>query len=104
MALLCVNRLRAVMCEIYKIINGMSPGYLRIVTLKEIPYESRSVVLLDQPKIRTVLYDQRSIRHVGAILWNSLPNHFKMCSSQKDFKRIISTWKGPSCKPVFYAL
>ena len=35
-------------CEIYKIINGMSPEYLRqLATLNEIPFESRSVGLLD---------------------------------------------------------
>ncbi len=81
MALLYVNRLRNVMCEIYTIINEMSPEYLRqlhVANLKEIPYETRSVVPLDQPKIRTVLFGQRSIRYEGARLWNSLPNHFKM--------------------------
>ncbi len=32
----------------------MSPEYLRqLVNLKEIPYKTRSIVPLDQPKIRT---------------------------------------------------
>ena len=97
LALLYVNRLHNVMCEIYKIINGMSSEYSQLVNLKEIPYETRSVVPLDQPKIRTVLYGQRSIRYEGARLWNSLPNHFKMTFSLKDFRRIISTWNGPTC-------
>ncbi len=67
------------MYEIYKIIYGMSPEYLRqLFTLKEIPYETRSAVPLDHPKIRTVLYGWISNRYEGARLWNSLPNHFKM--------------------------
>ncbi len=75
LALLYVlNRLRNVMCEIYKIINGMSPAYLLLVTLKEIPYETKSTVALDQPKTRTVFYGQRSIRYEAERLWNSLPN------------------------------
>ncbi len=70
--MLYVNRLRNGMCEICTIINGMSPEYLRqLVTLKEIPYETRSLVPLDQPKIRTVLYAQRSIRYEGARLESS---------------------------------
>ncbi len=66
LALLSVNRLRNVMGEIYNIMNGMSTEYLRQpFTVKEIPYESRSVMPFDQPKIRTVLYGQRSIRYRG---------------------------------------
>ena len=50
LALLYVNRLRNIMCEIFKIINGMTPEYLgKLVTVKEIPHESRSVLPLDQP-------------------------------------------------------
>ena len=62
LALLYVNRLCNIMCEIYKIITGMSSEYLRqLVNLKEMPYETGSVAPLDQPKIRTILYGQRSI-------------------------------------------
>ncbi len=53
------------MCEIYNIINGMAFEYLR-VTIKEIPHESRSVIPLDQPKVRTVLYGKEGIRYEGA--------------------------------------
>ncbi len=50
------------MCEIFKIINGMTSEYLGklVVTVKQIPHESSSVLPLDLPKVRTVLYGQRS--------------------------------------------
>ena len=72
----------------------MTPVYLQLVTLKEIPYDSRSVKPLDQSTIKTVLYGQ-SIPYDCVKLWNNLPNHFKMYTSLTDFKRIISTWNGP---------
>ncbi len=88
-----VNRLRNIMCEIFTIINGMTAEYLgKLVTLKDIPLESRSVIPLFRPKVRTVLYGQRRFRYEGAKLWNMvLPHYFKSCWPLKDFKQFIST-------------
>ncbi len=48
LAMLYINGLRNILCEIYMIINGMAPQYLgQLVSVKEIRHVSRSVIPLD---------------------------------------------------------
>ena len=94
LSILCVNRLLNAMCEIYKIVNGMAPEYLQLFIVKEVLYESKTVLHLDQPKVRTVLYSKESIRYEGATLRSTLLQHFKFSdTSTRRYRVHTSTYK-----------
>lgn len=76
----------------------MGPSYLRnLIEIKESAYDTRGTYQLVLPNFKTIKYRKECFSCEGAKLWNSLPNSFKECISVKDFKRLTSTWDGPSC-------
>ena len=95
---LYLNRLRKLSIEIYKITMKDCPTFLSdLFTRKEIHYDLRDNMRLEQPAYNTVTYGKNSVRYQGAKLWNSLPPNIKEQTTQSQFKRLINTWLGPSC-------
>jgi len=96
--MLYVQRLRLIMCEVYKCINGLGPSYLHgLFKIKENGYDQRKLFMLEQPKYNTIKHGKHSIRYQGAKLWNNLENMFKEADKFKKFKTLISNWDGPHC-------
>ncbi|KAH3808197.1 hypothetical protein DPMN_136549 [Dreissena polymorpha] len=52
------------------------------------------------PAVRTTAYGKNSFKYAAPVLWNSLPDHFRTCSSFGQFKTLISTWSGKDCKCI----
>ena len=92
--------MRQILFEVYKLVNNYTvPAYLHnLVTYKDVPYNMRNVIILDQPKYKTVKYGQQNIKYQGAKLWNRLPNNIKEAVTLNDFKELILKWNGPECK------
>ena len=66
-----VHRMRQILIEVYKLVNNYTvPLYLyNLFVVKDIPYNMRNVIILDQPKYKTVTYGQQNIKYQGAKLW-----------------------------------
>ena len=97
--LLYVNRMRQIMLEIYKNINGISPKYLQgFVTLKENRYCLRNSKNLEIPKFKSIKYGKNSFGYQSAKVWNTLDNDIKDVLCLNDFRRVIQSWYGPECR------
>ena len=91
--LLFTQRLRSIITEVHKICYGISPVYLRsLISIKERKYETRNVITLNQPLVRTVRYGLNSVRYQASKTWNNLCNDLKLEHHYCDFKRLIGQW------------
>ena len=96
---LYLSRLRKLSIEVYKIITHNGPIFLEsLFESYETPYNLRDNNRIQQPAYNTVTYGRNSVRYQGAKLWNILPLHIKEATTLPQFKRLIHTWLGPSCK------
>ena len=68
---LLVSRLRIMLCEIFKSVNGLNPKSINeLFDIKEFDYALRNCKRVYQPKKRTTTYGLRSVSYTGAKLWN----------------------------------
>ena len=96
--LLYIERLRLIVCEVFKCVNELGPSYLHnIFNSKEQKYNTRKTKILEMPKYNYERYGKQSLSYNGAQLWNMLNNDFKNAINVNDFKRLVTSWDGPSC-------
>ena len=95
--------LRLLAIEVFKCANKLNPKYLNeMFTIKKCPFHFRDTSILERPTSNTTRYGLKSFRNYGANIWNLLPNNCKSFVSLGDFKNVIKSWNGPSCKcPVY---
>ena len=98
-----VRRLQQMACEVYKIVNKMSPEYLSdLVKIKSSHYNFRAERQAEVPRVNSSRYGLRSFRSEAARVWNSLPNEIRVADSYPQFRRLIRSWdshmqKGDTC-------
>jgi hypothetical protein len=91
-------RLKQLVIYVYKCIFLKSPKYLHdIFSIKCTPYEMRSSVILEQPKVNTVNNGLLSFSYHGAKLWNQLPNEIKSIPTFMKFKRMVMKYDSQLC-------
>ena len=85
--------------EIFKIVNEFAPSYLStIFEMSRSPYDMRDKSRLVQPKVNSTSYGLKSFKYYGSHIWNLLPMHIKSAMSLPEFKELLTTWSGPTCK------
>ena len=92
-----VNRLRSICIEIFKTINGLNPIYMREIFKKTNSKSERLKFNLDVSKFNQVKFGRNSLRVLGPMLWNSLPNEIKSLKTLYQFKSFIKTWGVTNC-------
>ncbi len=96
---LYMDRLRLIVTEVYKILNGMSPVFLQEMLInKDNMYNFRDDNRLLMYKYDTVTYGKKSVSYEASILWNSIDANVKNVEGVEEFKRLIRHWNGPTCK------
>ena len=55
-------------------------------------------LILDVSAINQVSFDDKSLRHYGPRIWNSLPFHINSSENLEAFKNISKNWNSVSCK------
>ena len=53
---------------------------------------------VEVPQVRTTYHGLHSFRFAGATPWNELPNELRNVSSLSQFKSLINSWSGGSCR------
>lgn len=87
------NRLQVLATEVFKAVNGLSPVYIQdLFVRKENPYNLRDPYKLQVNLHNSKKYGTNSIKHEGAILWNSLPPEIKGTKTVAEFKRKIKSY------------
>ena len=93
-----VRRIKQMACEVFKIINKMSPEYINdLVEIKTSTYNFRAEKQAEVPRVNTTRYGLRSFRSEAARVWNSLPNEMRVAESYPQFRRLIHSWDSPIC-------
>ena len=99
MPILHVNRIRLIAIETFKILHKISPVYLHdLVSYKESNYSFRYDNLADVPRVSTTRYGKSTFSYEAAVVWNSLPNELRKVEEFGEFRRLVDTWGGSSCK------
>ena len=96
--LLYVSRLRSIVYEVFKCIQGINPSYLNVLfSMKEHKYNTRNYNL-NLPKYNYVKHGKNSFRYNGCMLWNALEDFRKVhVHSVTSFKKMLRQWDGPKC-------
>ena len=92
-----VRRLRILATEIFKTLNGLNPVFMRDI-FHFSPHLTHKKYNLYVHNRKTSKYGDKSLRVLGAHIWNSLPNNIKSTTSIYKFKDFIKVWFGPQCK------
>ena len=99
MPTLNISRIRLMAIETFKILHKMTPIYLHdLVSYKESNYSFRYEKVADIPRVRTTRYGKSTFSYEAAVVWNSLPNELRKVEDFGEFRRLVHTWCGPSCK------
>ena len=85
-----VKRLKLMVCEVFKIVNKLSPEYIQdLINIKTSPYNFRGERKADLPRMNTTRYGLRSFRSKAPRIWNSLPNNLRVAESYPQFRRLL---------------
>ncbi len=96
---LYMDRLRTIVTEVYKTINGMSPESLQdLFVIKANVHDLSDNNKMKLYKFNTMTYGKYSIKYVAGILWNSINVDIKNTENVNVVKRNIRNWQGPICQ------
>ena len=93
-----VKRLRTLAIEIFKTLNNLNPSYMKDI-LKTPTFRSsnRLKFNIQTQKFNHIKYGRKSLRVLGPMLWNSLPNEVKCIETLPKFKTFIKTCGTDTC-------
>ena len=81
-----IKRMKLMACEAYKIINDLSPTYIRdLINVKVSQYNFRNEHQASLPQVNSTRYGLKSFRYEAARIWNSLPNNIRTAESFPHF-------------------
>ena len=96
---LYVERIKKIALFVYKCINQIGPSTsFDLYENMNTTYNLRDKNKLVQPKVNTTTFGLRSLRYSGASLYNQLPNNLKESLDLNQFKNLLKSWVGPTCK------
>ena len=85
--------------ELYKVKNGLATEIIeKLFTRKENNfYALRNESEFKVPKVNTVYRGDDSLRHLGPLIWDIVPQEIKLSNSLFQFKRRIKKWTPDDC-------
>ena len=93
-----VKRLRVLAVEIFKTLHNLNPAYMKNIFHRSINRTSeRFKFNIQTQRFNQVKFGRNSLRVIGPILWNSLPNNVKSLQSLPQFKKFINSWGNFGC-------
>jgi len=93
-----IKRLRLIILEIFKTLNGLNPPFMNDIFSKSVNRSSdRFCNNLKSFKVEHVTFGKRSLRFIGPVLWNSLPQNIKDSKDINKFKQFLKEWGNPGC-------
>ena len=99
---LYLKRVRIMAQEVYKAINNQSPKYMKeLLSERNSRYSNRRPLDLYIPGVNQEKFGYKSYRFEAPSVWNSLDLEIRKVENFKDFKKLINSWTGPSCRCNF---
>ena len=93
------SNIQTLAIEMYKVLHNSSQTlFSNILKIRNnVAPSLRKCRQFIQPRVRTVLNGQNSIRYLGPAIWNLVPMEMKNAESLVDFKKTIKKWKCLNC-------
>ena len=99
---LYLKRVRIMAQEVYKAINNQSPKYMKeLLSERNSRYSNRRPLDLYIPGVNQKTFGYKSYRFEAPSVWNSLDLEIRKAENFNDFKKLINSWTGPSCRCNF---
>ncbi len=96
-----MDRLRTIVTQVYKAINGMSTECLQdLFVIKANVHDLRDNTKMKLYKFRIMTYGKHSINYVAGILWNIIYVDIKHTDNVNVLKRKLATGKVPFANVV----
>ena len=93
-----VSRIKLFAMEMFKCINKLNPMFLNdIVIEKRMCKDFRDPSIMKIPKFNKIKYGKKTFSYYGPHIWNQLPVILKDNLDFMTFKKLLSTWNGPTC-------
>ena len=84
--------------EMYKILNGLSPGIMQDIFETKINYyNTRNAPTISSRNIKAVRYGLQTISYMAPKIWDLKPKEIKQVTTLKEFKAKIKIWKLENC-------
>ena len=92
-----VKRVRTLGLEVFKTLNNLNPAFIEEIfhRTKWLTHRQNNIKVNVH---KTAKYDDKSLRTLGAHIWNSLPEHTKVETNFIKFREYINQWFGPISK------
>ena len=92
------RNIQLVAIEMYKIVNNLSPPFMREICMENQVSVTRLGSTFIRPKVNKVYKGEDSLRVFGPVVWDKmLPDRFKSCPTLPEFKHAIKTWTPTNC-------
>lgn len=92
------KRMRLLTIEIFKTLNKLNPSYMRNIFYRSVQRRSERLKFnIETQTYNQAKYGKNSLRVLGPMLWNSLPNDIKSLNSLPQFKKFIKRWGNEDC-------
>ena len=92
------KNIQLVATEMFKILNNISPPFMRELVSEKDKSCTRSQCMFDRPSVNSVYKGENSFRAFGPIVWDQmLPNEYKSCNNLLEFKNKITKWIPKNC-------
>ena len=99
---LYLKRVQKMAQEVYKAINNQSPKYVKeLLSERNSRYSNRRPLDLYIPRVNQQKFGYRSYKFEAPSLWNTLPLEIRKAENFHEFKQLINSWTGPSCRCSF---
>ena len=86
------------MLEVFKSVRHENPLIIEeMFHIKERHYSLRNKFILRIPEAESKTHGTNSLFFKASIIWNSLPNKYKVAPSITIFKKLIKSWSDDSC-------
>ena len=92
-----IRQLRIIPIEVFKTLNGLNPKFMADI-FHHSPYSTLKKYNLYAHDRNTSKYGEKSLRVLGAHIWNSLSDSVKNKSLMNMSKVFIKTWLGAKYK------
>ena len=92
-----IKRLRVLSIEIFKTFKNLNPKYMKDIFTPKLHLKVKPNGILVKHH-NTITYDKKSLKTLGPMIWNQLPEGIKSETSYTKFKEYIDTWFGPKCR------
>ena len=93
------RNLQVLATEIFKLKNELVSQIIKeVFEIQNHTYNFRSEAThFKRENVKTTHYGIQSVKYVGPIIWDIVPNNIKNCSSLNNFKNSIKSWKPNEC-------